>query len=85
MTPLVLTAHGHLLHAHCHTHNCMQNWGKLQQGLVVWLDLPVGDIVDRLSGNPEEVAKRPLLQGGEGVKERLQALYDERQAMYQQV
>lgn len=26
-----------------------------------------------------------LLQGGEGFKERLQALYDEREAMYQQV
>lgn len=60
-----------------------QNWGKLQTGLVVWLDMEVDDIVARLSKDPEEVAKRPLLQGGD-VKEKLTAIYEERKPMYQQ-
>eukprot|EP00611_Tribonema_gayanum_P028598 TRINITY_DN739_c0_g1_i2.p1 TRINITY_DN739_c0_g1~~TRINITY_DN739_c0_g1_i2.p1 ORF type:complete len:189 (-),score=60.94 TRINITY_DN739_c0_g1_i2:379-945(-) len=60
-----------------------RNWGKLQTGLVVWLDMAIDDIVKRLSSNEEEVSKRPLLQGGD-VAAKLQAIFDERKAMYEQ-
>jgi shikimate kinase len=61
-----------------------QNWGKLQTGLVVWLDMAVEDIVARLSKDESEIAKRPLLQGGNAA-EKLAAIYEERKPMYEQV
>ena len=41
-----------------------ENWGCLHHGIVVFLDLPVEVIYDRLtvsSKDPNQLAKRPLL------------------------
>ena len=39
-----------------------ENWGLLQHGIVVYLDLPVPDIYTRLLAQPDEIEKRPLLR-----------------------
>jgi shikimate kinase len=52
--------------------------------MVVWLDMAVDDIVQRLQGSEEEVAKRPLLRGDD-VSARLHGIYEDRKAMYEQV
>lgn len=39
------------------------NWGLLHHGIVVFLDLPPEDVYARLSANPEQITKRPLLSG----------------------
>ncbi|PSP16409.1 MAG: shikimate kinase [Cyanobacteria bacterium QS_8_64_29] len=56
-----------------------QNWGYLQQGVVVWLDAPVELIAERLAGD----TTRPLLQAPNPV-ERLASLLEERRPLYQQ-
>ncbi|CAM9818879.1 unnamed protein product, partial [Chrysoparadoxa australica] len=56
------------------------NWGKLQTGLVIWLDMPVADIAERLSKNQEELDKRPLLRGDAAAN--LQKIFDERKELY---
>ena len=35
-----------------------ENWGLLQHGIVIYLDLPVNDIYTRLISNPDELNKR---------------------------
>jgi shikimate kinase len=40
-----------------------ENWGMLRHGIVVYVDMPVEDIYNRLISNPDQIAKRPLLQG----------------------
>lgn len=59
------------------------NWGKLQTGLVVWLDMNVEDIVKRLSSDPEQISKRPLLQGGDAV-DKMKKIFEERKELYEQ-
>ena len=50
----------------------------------MWLDMAVDDIVARLSKDASEIAKRPLLQGGDAA-DKLAAIYEERKPMYEQV
>ena len=61
-----------------------ENWGLLHHGIVIYLDMSVEDIYSRLSKNPEELQKRPLLQGDEPV-EKLRKIRNERQEQYSQV
>lgn len=62
-----------------------KNWGKLQTGLVVNLNMPIGDIVARLQKNADEVNKRPLLQGHpDDVVQKLTAIHEDRKHMYEQ-
>ena len=54
-----------------------ENWGILHHGVVVFLDATPKDIFTRLSDNPEEIAKRPLLQGGDAL-EKLEEIREKR-------
>ena len=56
-----------------------QNWGHLRHGLIVWLDVPVAQICDRLRGD----TTRPLLQTADPA-EKLTALLNQRQPLYAQ-
>jgi shikimate kinase len=56
-----------------------KNWSHLQQGLVVWLDLPVEQICDRLQGD----TSRPLLQNAD-LREKLTDLLEQRRILYAQ-
>ena len=60
-----------------------ENWGVLHHGIVVLLDLTPEDIYKRLSANPEQVAKRPLLQGDSPLT-KLQELDEKRRDKYSQ-
>ena len=60
-----------------------QNWGKLQTGVVIWLDCEPDVLVERLSKDPEEIAKRPLLKG-EDPAGKLAELLEQRRKMYAQ-
>ena len=60
-----------------------ENWGLLHHGIVVFLDLSPEDIFSRLSANPEQVAKRPLLRGSNPL-EKLQELSEKRRDKYTQ-
>ena len=60
-----------------------ENWGVLHHGIVVHLDLTPEDIFKRLSANPEQVAKRPLLQGDSPLT-KLQELDEKRRDKYSQ-
>ncbi len=53
------------------------NWGNLQQGLVIWLDIPIDPLYERLRRD----TKRPLLLT-ENPKETLRALLDARRSLY---
>lgn len=55
------------------------NWGHLQQGLVVWLDIPLDPLYERLRRDH----KRPLLLT-ENPKETLRSLLEERRSLYLQ-
>ena len=55
------------------------NWGYLHYGVVVWLDVPVDQLYDRLRSD----TARPLLQEGE-IKSKLQSLLKERERFYSQ-
>jgi shikimate kinase len=55
------------------------NWGYLHYGVVVWLDVPVDQLYDRLRSD----TTRPLLQEGE-IKSKLQSLLKERERFYTQ-
>lgn len=57
-----------------------QNWGKLQTGIVVWLDVPVDVLVQRLEGD----RSRPLLEEAESLRERIESILNARRTMYQQ-
>jgi shikimate kinase len=57
------------------------NWGLLQQGLIVYIDLLPDVIHKRLIAKPEEVSKRPLLAGADAL-DRLKALAEARRDHY---
>jgi shikimate kinase len=57
-----------------------ENWGQLQQGVVIWLDAPDALLLERLSSDP---TPRPLLQA-EDPAGRLAALLAERKPLYAQ-
>lgn len=56
-----------------------ENWGSLQQGLVIWLDVPVKVLVSRLSTDDT----RPLLKDTE-LTTKLENLLAERKNLYEQ-
>eukprot|EP01084_Bolivina_argentea_P024968 46470_1 len=58
-----------------------ENWGLLRTGIVVWINMDVRDIVERLRKNVTEVNKRPLLKGINPEK-RLTEILQQREAMY---
>ncbi|MEG4394548.1 shikimate kinase [Microcoleus sp. BROC3] len=55
------------------------NWGYLHYGIVVWLDVPVDQLYDRLRSD----TARPLLREGQ-IKSKLQSLLNERERFYTQ-
>ena len=55
------------------------NWSYLHHGIVVWLDVPVDRLCDRL----REDTNRPLLRDGD-LKFKLQTLLNERERFYAQ-
>jgi len=55
------------------------NWSYLHYGIVVWLDVPVDRLYDRL----REDTARPLLREGD-LKSKLQSLLNERERFYTQ-
>lgn len=55
------------------------NWSYLHYGIVVWLDVPVDRLYDRL----REDTARPLLREGD-LKSKLQSLLNERERFYAQ-
>lgn len=56
-----------------------ENWGYLRHGIVVWLDVPVEQLQMRLEAD----TTRPLLQDADPAI-KLQALLEQRQALYAQ-
>jgi len=60
-----------------------ENWGLLHHGIVVFLDLPPEDVYARLSANPDQIAKRPLLSGPSPLS-KLQELSARRMDKYTQ-
>lgn len=58
-----------------------ENWGRLQTGIVIYLQSPVDLLVDRLQG---ETGNRPLLKDAESIRQRMEAIMDERHALYKQ-
>lgn len=56
-----------------------KNWSYLQQGLIVWLDVAVEQLGDRLQND----TSRPLLQGTD-LQTRLSQLLDQRRPLYAQ-
>lgn len=61
----------------------MENWGVLRHGLVIFLDISPEDIFNRLTKNPDEIQKRPMLQGSDPL-ERLKELSSKRNEKYLQ-
>ena len=57
-----------------------ENWGQMQQGVVIWLDAPHDLLLERLSNDP---TPRPLM-AAEDPGERLSALLDQRRPLYAQ-
>ena len=55
------------------------NWGKMHYGIVVWLDVSVDRLYDRLRSD----TARPLLREGE-LKSKLQSLLSDRERFYTQ-
>ena len=56
------------------------NWGHMRQGVVVWLDAPAPQLLQRLRQDP---TPRPLLQAPDPAS-RLEALLNERLPLYSQ-
>lgn len=56
-----------------------QNWSYLHHGIVVWLDVPVEQLYERL----REDTTRPLLRDPDPLA-KLQSLYESRQRLYAQ-
>jgi shikimate kinase len=59
------------------------NWGLLRHGIVVFLDMSAEDIYDRLSKDPEQIKKRPLLQENDPLST-LSSLLNKRMDKYTQ-
>ncbi len=57
-----------------------ENWGHMRQGLVVWLDAPEAELLDRLAADP---TPRPLMTTPD-PSARLVALLAERRPLYAQ-
>lgn len=57
-----------------------ENWGHMQQGVVVWLDAPAELLLQRLAADP---TPRPLMQAAD-PGERLATLLAERRPLYAQ-
>ena len=57
-----------------------ENWGHLQQGVVIWLDAPEALLLDRLAADP---SRRPLLEQGDPAS-RLRTLLTQRRPLYAQ-
>lgn len=57
----------------------LTNWSYLHHGIVVWLDVPVDQLCDRL----REDTTRPLLRDGE-IKSKLETLWKQRERFYAQ-
>ncbi len=57
-----------------------ENWSYLHHGLVVWLDIPVEQLYDRLAVD----TTRPLLQNVDDPQEKLRSLLEQRQPLYAQ-
>ncbi|KAM3093260.1 shikimate kinase [Phormidesmis sp. 146-35] len=57
-----------------------ENWGYLRHGVIVWLDLPLDELHNRLQHD----RSRPLLQSSETLKARLNTLTAQRQSLYAQ-
>ncbi len=58
-----------------------ENWSYLRHGVVVWLDVPIEQLHQRL----QQDTSRPILQDqNANLKEKLQALSDQRQSLYAQ-
>lgn len=56
-----------------------ENWSHLRDGMVIWLDVPVNILVQRLKHDDT----RPLLKT-EKLETKLSSLYQERKRLYQQ-
>lgn len=56
-----------------------ENWSYLKHGVIVWLDVPIDQLVNRLRYD----TTRPLLQH-ENLSEKLNALLDVRRSLYAQ-
>ncbi|MBX2865093.1 MAG: shikimate kinase [Leptolyngbyaceae cyanobacterium MAG.088] len=54
-----------------------ENWSYLQSGLVVWINVPVDELIARLSRDQS----RPLLKEGD-LRQKLTTLLDQRQVRY---
>jgi shikimate kinase len=57
-----------------------QNWGQMQQGVVIWLDAPEQVLLQRLSADP---TPRPLMQTADR-EQRLAELMTQRRPLYAQ-
>ena len=58
-----------------------ENWSHLRHGVVVWLDVPIEQLHDRLRHD----TSRPILHAqNTNLKETLQTLSDQRQSLYRQ-
>ena len=57
-----------------------ENWGQLQQGVVIWLDAPEELLLERLNADPTQ---RPLMQS-EDPAQRLAELMGQRRPLYAQ-
>ena len=56
-----------------------ENWGLLRHGIIIWLDVPVEQILLRLQGD----TSRPLLQDADPA-EKVRSLLRQRQSLYAQ-
>lgn len=57
-----------------------QNWSYLQEGLVIWLDVPVPELAQRLQAD----TTRPLLTNGTDPIAKLESLFEQRSHRYAQ-
>eukprot|EP01038_Epipyxis_sp_PR26KG_P010349 gene10349-13905_t len=59
-----------------------ENWGLLRHGIVIFIDVEPETIYNRLTANPKEVAKRPLLRDNVDPLDALRKLDDSRREKY---
>ena len=55
-----------------------QNWGMMHQGIVIWLDVERGQLLQRLQ---KDASQRPLLMGSDPA-ETVDAILEERRPLY---